>query len=75
VNNLNPPEEFSTKQKVGGVVQVSFAVDKNGEPISIKIEKSLCDKCDKEAIRLIKEGPKWRRNASKKGRTTVTISF
>jgi CarboxypepD_reg-like domain/Gram-negative bacterial TonB protein C-terminal len=75
VNNLNPPEEFSTKQKVGGVVQVSFAVDKNGEPISIKIEKSLCDKCDKEAIRLIKEGPKWRRNTSKKGRTTVTISF
>lgn len=75
VNNLNPPEEFRTKQKVGGVVQVSFAVDKNGEPISIKIEKSLCDKCDKEAIRLIKEGPKWRRNAAKKGRTTVTISF
>lgn len=75
VNNLNPPEEIKTKQKSGGVVQISFEVDKNGEPISIRIEKSLCDKCDKEAIRLIKEGPKWKRNAAKKGRTTVTISF
>ena len=75
VNNLNAPEEIKTKQNGGGEVQVSFAVDKNGEPTSIKVEKSLCDKCDKEAIRLIKEGPKWKRNAVKKGRTTVTISF
>ena len=28
----------------------------------------------KEAIRLIKEGPKWKRSA-KKGRTTVTVPF
>jgi TonB family protein len=74
-NNLNAPEEIKTKQNGGGEVQVSFAVDKNGEPTSIKVEKSLCNKCDKEAIRLIKEGPKWKRNAAKKGRTTVTISF
>ena len=37
--------------------------------------KSLCSKCDKEAVRLVKEGPKWKRIASKKGRTTVTINF
>ncbi|HEY6062795.1 MAG TPA: carboxypeptidase-like regulatory domain-containing protein [Chitinophagaceae bacterium] len=73
-NNLNVPEEIKTKQNASGEVQVSFEVDKNGEPVNIKVEKSLCKKCDKEAIRLIKDGPKWKRNA-KNGRTTVTISF
>jgi TonB family protein len=75
-NNLNAPEEIKTKQTSGGQVQVSFEVNKEGEPINIKVEKSLCSKCDKEAIRLVKEGPKWKRLASnKKGRTTVTINF
>ncbi|MGH2552218.1 MAG: carboxypeptidase-like regulatory domain-containing protein, partial [Chitinophagaceae bacterium] len=73
-NNLNAPEEIKTKPNGGGEVIVSFEVNKNGDPISLKIVKSLCDKCDKEAIRLIREGPKWKRNA-KKGRTSVTVSF
>jgi hypothetical protein len=75
-NNLNVPEEVKYKQTNTNAVQVSFEVDKNGEPVNIRVEKkSLCATCDKEAIRLIKEGPKWKRNASKKGRTTVTINF
>jgi hypothetical protein len=74
-NNLDIPEDLKTKQNTSGSVQVSFEVDKYGEPINIRVEKSLCDKCDKEAIRLIKDGPKWKRNASTKGRTTVTINF
>ena len=75
-NNLEIPEDLkNNRSSTSGEVQVSFEVDKNGEPTAFKIEKSLCDKCDKEAIRLIKEGPKWKRNANKKGRTTVTISF
>jgi hypothetical protein len=74
-NNLEIPEDLKSKQKNAGAVEVSFEVDKNGEPVNIKVEKSLCPKCDEEAKRLIKEGPKWRRAASKKGRTTVTINF
>ena len=74
VNNLNPPEEIKSKQNGGGEVEVSFEVDKNGNPVNIKVEKSLCKKCDDEAIRLIKEGPKWKRHA-KKGRTIVTVPF
>ncbi len=75
-NNLNTPEDFSQqKTNTGNSVELSFEVDKTGEPVNIRIEKSLCSSCDKEAIRLIKEGPKWKRNASKKGRTTVTIQF
>ena len=75
-NNLNLPEEYN-QQKNAEVksVELSFEVDKNGEPVNIRVEKSLCNSCDKEAIRLVKEGPKWKRNAGKKGRTRVTINF
>lgn len=73
-NNLKPPEEFKTTQKSMGSVELSFELDKNGEPARFKIEKSLCSSCDKEAIRLVKEGPKWKKNAGK-GRTRVTINF
>lgn len=73
INNLRVPETFKTKP-TSGQVEVSFEVDKNGDPTNFKITKSLCDACDKEAIRLIKEGPKWKRKA-KRGKTTVTVSF
>jgi outer membrane biosynthesis protein TonB len=73
-NNVKLPDEYVTKQQSTGEVQVSFEVDKNGNPVNFKIEKSLCKKCDEEAIRLIKDGPKWRRKA-RHGRTTVTITF
>lgn len=74
-NNVNIPDEYKTQRSEGGgEVEVSFEVDKNGEPVNIKVERSLCSSCDKEAIRLIKEGPKWKRKA-KNGRTTVKISF
>ncbi len=75
VNNLEVPDELKTKQKNSGSVQISFEVDKHGEPVNIRVEKSLCSNCDKEAIRLVKDGPKWKRTANKKGRTTVTINF
>lgn len=75
-NNLKLPEDFKPKQSntSAGAVEVSFEVDKKGDPTNFKIEKSLCTTCDKEAIRLIKEGPKWKRKA-KKGRTTIKINF
>ncbi len=74
VNNLNVSEDVKKTQSKSGAVEVSFGVTKNGEPTSIKVEKSLCSPCDKEAIRLIKEGPKWKRN-TKNARTTVKIHF
>ena len=44
---------------VKGKVTLSFFVDKKGNPQRIVVIKSLCKSADKEAIRLIKEGPKW----------------
>lgn len=75
LNNLQPPEEFKSKPVLtSGEVKVSFEVNNKGEPVNFTIIKSLCSKCDKEAIRLIKDGPKWKRKA-KNGRTVVTIPF
>jgi len=74
-NNIDVPDDFKPQEKLNNTVEVSFEVDKNGEPVNIKVEKSLCSSCDKEAVRLLKDGPKWKSNASRKGRTTVTIKF
>lgn len=74
-NNLNVPENYKSKQSSGGEVELSFEVNQLGEPINIKVTRSLCEVCDKEAIRLLKEGPKWKRKAKKGRRTTVKIPF
>ena len=66
-NNVQPPEELQTKQ-TRGEVEISFEVNQQGEPINIKVEKSLCDACDKEAVRVIKEGPKWKKGKGKRAR-------
>jgi hypothetical protein len=78
VNNIKVPvkDDIPLKEKESGrnFVEVSFDVNKDGEPINIKVTKSLCKECDAEAIRLVKEGPKWK-NKNKKGKATVTVAF
>jgi TonB family protein len=74
VNNINLPTEVKTRRTTGQV-QLSFDVTAKGEPINIKIEKSLCKECDEEAIRLVKEGPKWKSKSKRKQRVTVTVPF
>lgn len=73
-NNINVPEDL----KIGhdnAQVQVSFDVNDNGEPVNVKVDKSLCKKCDEEAVRLVKQGPKWRQQNKKIKRTILTIPF
>jgi hypothetical protein len=70
VNNLKMPDELKTKT-LAGEVQLSFDVDPNGQPVNITVVKSLCEKCDEEAIRLLKEGPKWKKKTNKKGKITI----
>ncbi len=74
-NNIQEPDASTQLKRStsGGEVSVSFEVNEYGEPINFKIEKSLCSTCDKEAIRLIKEGPRWKRKAGK--RVTVSVPF
>lgn len=77
-NNIKVPEieevPLREKENGRGAVELSFDVNSNGEPINIKVTKSLNEKCDQEAIRLIKEGPKWKKK-KRKGKATVTIPF
>lgn len=68
-SNLKSPETLKIKP-VSGEVELSFEVNKDGEPVNITVTRSLCDKCDEEAIRLLKEGPKWK-NKAKKGKVKI----
>lgn len=56
--NLNYPEAARDAGIKGSVV-LSFTIGNNGRPSDIQVEKSLGYGCDAEAIRLLKEGPKW----------------
>lgn len=56
-NRIRPTDEECAKVK--GEVVLTFHVDKKGRPVNIKIKNSLCASADKEAIRLVEDGPDW----------------
>jgi len=88
-NNINVPEDLKRKEElqnltanganaangVTGQVRLSFEINKQGDPINIKVEKSLCEKCDEEAVRVVKQGPKWKKKNKKAKRITISVPF
>ena len=56
-NLVRPMDEKCAQVK--GKVVLTFLVNKEGRPFYIKVKESLCESSDKEAIRLIQEGPDW----------------
>jgi hypothetical protein len=73
-NNLQIPDNLRPKLPAAPTVELSFEVDKLGQPVNIRVVRSLCSECDAEAIRLIRDGPRWK--PTRKGRKTrVTLSF
>lgn len=56
-------------------VQLSFRVNKDGEVRDISIEQSGGKEPDQEAIRLLKEGPKWKVKYASKNRIKVSFEF
>jgi TonB family protein len=68
--NLKSPEELQIKP-VSGTVELSFEVDSQGDPTHIKVTKSLCEKCDEEAVRILKSGPKWKKGKKKKSKIGI----
>ena len=54
-NLVRPADEKCAQVK--GKVVLTFLVNKEGRPFYIKVKESLCESADKEAIRLIQEGP------------------
>lgn len=56
--NLVPPTDETCGEMKGSVI-LTFSVDKKGRPNYVKVKKGLCESADKEAIRLILDGPDW----------------
>ena len=67
--NLKYPAEAKAK-KIEGMVTLQFLVKKNGRLSEFKIIEGLGNGCDKEAIRLLKSGVRWRIPKGKKQQTT-----
>jgi len=61
-------------QNIHGAVTLSFEVDARGRPVNITVEKSLCDACDAEAIRLLQQGPSWK-SGHKKTQKKFKVNF
>lgn len=74
-NNINVPEDLRRKEAMKGQVQLSFEVNQQGDPINIRVERSLCVKCDEEAVRVVKQGPKWKKKNKKAKRITLSVPF
>ncbi|WP_077154921.1 hypothetical protein [Bacteroides bouchesdurhonensis] len=56
--NLIPPTDETCSGMKGSVI-LTFSVSRKGRPNCIKVKKGLCESADKEAIRLILDGPDW----------------
>lgn len=74
-DNLRLPEEAKEKN-IHGEVEMTVKLKENGEISTVKIDKPLCSECDAEAVRLVKEGPKWETKKNrKKNKVKVTVKF
>jgi hypothetical protein len=70
IQNLQLAQDEKRKTPAGEV-KLSFDVNDAGQAININVEKSLCKECDLEAIRLLKEGPKWVTKKKSKKRKVI----
>ena len=57
--NIHYPEE-AKKNCVEGSVYIQFTVTKDGSLTDVIVLKGIGSGCDEEAIRLIKNAPKWK---------------
>ncbi|MCU0445394.1 MAG: TonB family protein [Microscillaceae bacterium] len=57
--NIEYPKQ-ARRMDIEGKVFVQFVVDKDGSLSEVKVVKGIGAGCDEEAIRVLKESPKWR---------------
>lgn len=77
-NNMRNPfgeEQLNKKATPKAEVVLSFDVNPDGSLTNIKVERSNCNTCNTEAIRLLKEGPKWKSKSGRKGHTKFIVRF
>jgi len=77
-DNLQYPAQ-AIENKVEGSVTVRFEISETGVISDLRVTKGLGYGCDEEAIRLIREGPKWtapkKGNDYVKGKVKVRVKF
>jgi len=74
-NNYLSNNGSISDKNIHGVVEVFVKLDKNGAISKIKVDKSLCAECDAEAVRLVKEGPKWDVKTNKARKAKIKVKF
>ncbi|MBX2924610.1 MAG: carboxypeptidase-like regulatory domain-containing protein [Chitinophagaceae bacterium] len=75
MNNSRLPDA-NGHSALKGTVELSFIVNKYGVLSDFRVELSSCAVCEKEAVRLIKEGPAWKLvSGDKPARVTLTMHF
>jgi hypothetical protein len=75
LNNLRIPSD-ALQSKLHGTVEVSFLVSTDGKRSTYRVEKSLSPSCDREALRLLRDGPAWTvYNSEQPMRARVTVVF
>lgn len=75
MNNARLPG-ISNSPGLKGSVELSFKVNKYGIISELEVKHSTCTPCDKEAVRLIKEGPAWRLvSGEKPAKVALTMHF
>ena len=57
-SNIQYPEE-AKKSGIQGKVYVEFVVDQNGALTDVKAIRGIGAGCDEEAVRVLKESPRW----------------
>ncbi len=71
-NNMVVPDDAKSKN-FHGEVEVYAWLKNNGTVPQVKVAKPLCPGCDAEAVRLVKQGPRFevKKNSSKKVKVKV----
>jgi len=58
-NNIEYPQ-LARESGIEGTVYVTFVVEKDGSITDVRVLRGIGGGCDKEAIRVVKEMPKWK---------------
>lgn len=74
--NLRYPDD-ALRDSISGDVFIEFRLDSEGHVLkeSVKVLKGLSDSCDDEAMRLIRNAPRWFPARSKSKGVEQNISF
>lgn len=71
VKNIQPVYDNAGLPQKGEVL-LSFKINKNGDPVNITVEQSTCKSCEIQAIKLLTNGAKWKKEDTLK---KVLIQF